>query len=96
MRWCHCTKVLLQEENARSEVSVVVLVRNTPAERAKLASLLHSGVQEAQGEEQLAPLRRARVYALQSVLVHDDRVRPQDAGLESRGGLVGHLGGHLE
>mmetsp|Transcript_14719 Transcript_14719/g.22387 ORF Transcript_14719/g.22387 Transcript_14719/m.22387 type:complete len:562 (-) Transcript_14719:3076-4761(-) len=87
-------QVLLQEEDAGGQVARVVLVGDAPAEGAELAALLHHGVQEAQAEDQLAPL--GGLHALQPLLVHDDRVGAQQAGLEPRGRLVGHLGRHLQ
>ena len=57
--------MFLQEQDACSEVSIVVLVGDAPAQRAKLAPLLHYGVQEAQGEQQLTPL--GGFYTLQAL-----------------------------
>ena len=59
-------EVLLKEEDAGSEVAVVVLVRDAPAKGAKLAPLLHDAVQEAEAEQQLPPLRC--LHALQPLL----------------------------
>eukprot|EP00968_Pinguiococcus_pyrenoidosus_P007309 scaffold486_cov254-Pinguiococcus_pyrenoidosus.AAC.2 len=87
-------QVPLQEADAGGQVSVVVLVRYAPAQAAVVAALLDDAVQEAQREQQLAPLRR--LHALQAVLVHHDRVGPQEPRLQPRGRVVGDLGGHLQ
>lgn len=51
-------------------------------------------VEEAERKQQLPPL--SSFHPLQPLLVHDDSVGPEDAGLQSRGRLVGHLSGLCE
>jgi len=41
--------------HADPEIRLVELVRNVPAERTELATLLHQGVEEAQSEQHLLP-----------------------------------------
>ena len=88
-------QMFLQEENAGGQITVVVLVGDTPAQRTELSSFLHHRVHEAESEEQLAPLGRIGVHTLQPILVHDDGIGFQNACLEPRRRLVGDFGGHL-
>eukprot|EP00955_Chlamydomonas_euryale_P005073 54229-Chlamydomonas_euryale.AAC.5 len=85
--------MVLQELHARAQVRLVELVRDVPADGAKLAALLRDRVQEAHDEEQLAPLlARDRV---QQVL-RDPLVRRAQPGLHADRGLVGDLDAHLQ
>lgn len=49
----------------------------------------HHRVQEAECKQKLPPL--SSFHPLQSLLVHDDCVRPQDAGLQASRWFVGNL-----
>lgn len=46
--------------HANAKIRLVKLVRDVPAERSELASLLHQGMEEAETEEQLVPVSELR------------------------------------
>ena len=88
-------QMFLQEKNARSKIAVVVLVRNTPTQRTKLSSFLYHRMHEAESEKQLTPLGWICVYTFQSILIHNDRIRFQNACFETCRWFIRDFGGHL-
>mmetsp|Transcript_29932 Transcript_29932/g.95642 ORF Transcript_29932/g.95642 Transcript_29932/m.95642 type:complete len:347 (-) Transcript_29932:4443-5483(-) len=87
-------QVLLQEVDARLQISIVELVRDAPSQRTELPPLLDDGVREAQRVEQLLPL--VRLDALEPILVHDNGVGTEHAGAQALGRLVRDLRARLQ
>ena len=65
----HCTtQAHLDELEGGGQVTLVELVGHIEANGTKLAPFLHDGVQEAGGEEKLAPLKPAAVRRIGKVM----------------------------
>ena len=97
-RLCHllCVQVVKEVHDILSasiEVSLVVLVGYVPAQRPKLASLLHSGVEEGYCVVHGLPL--GQVGVVQSVLGRVG-VCPLQTSLDSLGRLKSVLDGGLQ
>ena len=74
-------------------ISLVVLVGDVPTQRAKLASLLHCGMQEGYAVEQWLPLGQVGVVQL---LLRGIGVGPLQTSFHALGRLKGVLDGGLE
>jgi len=72
--------MVLDELDGGGEVGLVELVRDVPADRSELASLLDSRVEERDGVEQRLPLRHR--HDVDEVLA-DEAVRPLESGLHA-------------
>ena len=79
--------------SAGIEVSPVKLVRNIPAERAKLAPLLHHCVEKGNGVEHGRP---GRVVGVVQGVLRDVAVGPLEAGPDALGRFVGEFERHLQ
>ena len=84
--------MVLHKLNAGVVVGGVELIRDVPAQGAKLAALLDDGVQESDTVQHGLPLRH--VGDVQEVL-RDACVRPLETGFDALWWLVGELDGNL-
>mmetsp|Transcript_14309 Transcript_14309/g.34769 ORF Transcript_14309/g.34769 Transcript_14309/m.34769 type:complete len:690 (-) Transcript_14309:4721-6790(-) len=89
----HLHEVVLQKLHACTEVRLVELVADVPAQGPELAALLDDGVHVTHHKEHLAPL--VARHRIQHVLAHPG-VRVAQACAHPHGGLVGELDGHLK
>ena len=85
--------MVLHELDHGSEVSLVELVGDVPAQRAELSSLLHCGVHEGHSIQHGLPLRE--VADLQLLLAYVG-VGPPQSGLDALRGLAGVLDAGLQ
>lgn len=84
--------MVLHKLNAGVVVGGVELIRDVPAQGAKLAALLDDGVQETDTVQHGLPLRH--VGDVQEIL-RDACVRPLETGFDALWWLVGELDGNL-
>mmetsp|Transcript_54158 Transcript_54158/g.115606 ORF Transcript_54158/g.115606 Transcript_54158/m.115606 type:complete len:268 (+) Transcript_54158:1502-2305(+) len=86
--------VFLQELQARVQIGIVVLIRNTPADGPELATLLHDTVEEGLHIDQCPPL--FVVDLVEQLLRDHRRVGSEDASLQASWRLESHLDGDLQ
>ena len=82
--------LLLSQTN--TEVTLIELIGNVPAQGSKLPSLLHQSMEETQPKEKLAP-ETGFVAAVKEGRVRDGvvEVRTEEIGSQSLGRFVGHF-----
>ena len=89
----HIIKVILHKLYTGSEVCLVELIGDVPAEGSKLSPLLNRGVQEGHRVQHRLPLGQVGVV---EHLLSDPSVRPLYAGLYTLRRLVGELDTRLQ
>ena len=87
--------MILAEDERGLEIGRVELVRDAEAKRSELSALVHNGVHEADGEDDVSPLL-IWLDLLEEVLSDQGRVGTGHTSSDTLRRLSGDLDGHLE